>query len=50
VGNGHAKQLFLPPLFNKIWWQEVYHELRWYAFLEKEPKKYVGHNPTNTQY
>jgi Ni/Fe-hydrogenase 1 B-type cytochrome subunit len=45
VGNGHAKQLFLPPLFNKIWWQEVYHELRWYAFLEKEPKKYVGHNP-----
>jgi Ni,Fe-hydrogenase I cytochrome b subunit len=32
VGNGHAKQLFLPPLFNKIWWQEVYHELRWYAF------------------
>jgi Ni/Fe-hydrogenase 1 B-type cytochrome subunit len=21
------------------------HEVRWYAFMEKEPKKYIGHNP-----
>ena len=21
------------------------HEIRWYAFLEKYPKQYVGHNP-----
>src|SRR5574343_577907 len=30
VGNHHARQFF---------------ELRWYLFLEKHPKKYVGHNP-----
>lgn len=45
VGNKHARQLFLPPVFSKQWWCEVLFEIRWYAFLEKEPKKYVGHNP-----
>jgi Ni,Fe-hydrogenase I cytochrome b subunit len=45
VGNHHAKQLFRLPVWNKRWWQEVFFELRWYMFLEKEPKKYVGHNP-----
>jgi Ni/Fe-hydrogenase 1 B-type cytochrome subunit len=41
----HAKQLFAPPLLSKHFWAGVMHELRWYFFLEKEPKKYVGHNP-----
>lgn len=45
VGNHHSKQLFYLPIFNKHWWKEVFFELRWYLFLEKEPKKYVGHNP-----
>ncbi|SFV58927.1 Ni,Fe-hydrogenase I cytochrome b subunit [hydrothermal vent metagenome] len=45
VGNKHAKQLFAPPLLDKSWWREVWYEVRWYAFLEKEPNKYVGHNP-----
>lgn len=45
VGNHHAKQLFLIPLFNKHWWKEIFFEIRWYMFLEKEPQKYVGHNP-----
>lgn len=45
VGNHHAKQLFYIPVWRKRWWQEVLFELKWYAFLEKEPKKYVGHNP-----
>ncbi len=45
AGNHHAKQLFLPPLLDKEWWSEVWHEIRWYSFLEKSPKKYVGHNP-----
>jgi len=45
VGNHHAKQMFRLPLLNKHWWQEILFELRWYMFLEKEPKKYVGHNP-----
>lgn len=45
VGNHHAHQLFLPPFWSGKWWREVLHEVRWYAFLEKTPKKYVGHNP-----
>lgn len=45
VGNSHARQMFTLPLFNRRWWGEVFFELRWYAFLEPEPKKYVGHNP-----
>ncbi|NQX80349.1 MAG: Ni/Fe-hydrogenase, b-type cytochrome subunit [Hyphomicrobiaceae bacterium] len=44
-GNHHARQLFILPLLDKNWWSEVLFEIRWYLFLEKEPKKYVGHNP-----
>lgn len=45
LGNHHAHQLFLPPFWSGKWWGEVWHEVRWYLFLEKKPKKYVGHNP-----
>lgn len=44
-GNHHAHQLFLPPVWSGKWWHEVVHEVRWYAFMERTPKKYVGHNP-----
>ncbi|MDO9709330.1 Ni/Fe-hydrogenase, b-type cytochrome subunit [Paracraurococcus lichenis] len=45
VGNHHARQVFLLPVFNLRWWAEVWHEAKWYAFLTPEPKKYAGHNP-----
>ena len=45
VGNHHAKQLFYVPVWNRHWWKELWFEVKWYAFLESEPKKYVGHNP-----
>jgi len=45
VGNVHARQIFILPLFDKGWWSEVFHELKWYLFMVKEPKKYVAHNP-----
>ncbi|WP_210528146.1 Ni/Fe-hydrogenase, b-type cytochrome subunit [Rubellimicrobium arenae] len=45
VGNHHARQIFTLPLFNFQWWKEVWHEIRWYAFLERQPRKYAGHNP-----
>lgn len=45
VGNHHARQIFKLPILNGQWWSEVFFELRWYLFLEKHPKKYVGHNP-----
>jgi len=45
VGNVHARQVFLPPIFNREWWDGVWHEVKWYAFIAKEPRKYTGHNP-----
>lgn len=45
VGNHHARQLFTLPLWSAHWWKEIVFELKWYLFLEKEPKKYIGHNP-----
>ena len=45
VGNSHAKQIFLLPVWSGRWWAEVWHEIKWYSFLTPRPKKYVGHNP-----
>jgi Ni/Fe-hydrogenase 1 B-type cytochrome subunit len=45
VGNHHARQMFYLPVWSRRWWKEVLWEMRWYAFLEKDPKKYIGHNP-----
>jgi Ni/Fe-hydrogenase 1 B-type cytochrome subunit len=47
-GNKHARQIFLPPVWSSKWWAEVWHEIKWYAFVTSEPKKYVGHNPLAT--
>jgi Ni/Fe-hydrogenase 1 B-type cytochrome subunit len=45
AGNEHARQIFLPPLLSRNFWQGVWHEILWYAFFVKEPNKYIGHNP-----
>lgn len=45
AGNSHARQVFLIPIWSGRWWGEILHEIRWYAFLAKQPKKYIGHNP-----
>jgi Ni/Fe-hydrogenase 1 B-type cytochrome subunit len=45
VGNHHARQLFTLPLTDAKWWAGMLREIRWYLFLEKQPFKYVGHNP-----
>ena len=45
VGNSHARELFILPITKKAWYKELWHEMRWYMFLEKTPKKYIGHNP-----
>lgn len=44
-GNHHSRQLFYFPFWSATFWSEVWFEIRWYLFLAKEPKKYVGHNP-----
>ena len=45
VGNVHARQLFFPPLLSGEFWKGVWHEIKWYSFITKEPHKYIGHNP-----
>ncbi len=45
VGNSHSREIYLPRIFSKDFWGEVWHEIKWYSFLVSEPKKYTGHNP-----
>lgn len=45
AGNDHAKEIFRVPVTKKPFWREVWHEIRWYAMLERQPKQYEGHNP-----
>lgn len=45
AGNTHAGQIFIPKVWSAKWWGEVWHEIKWYAMLVREPKKYAGHNP-----
>lgn len=44
-GNHHSRQLVFLPVWSGRWWSEVWYELKWYLFLTREPKKYIGHNP-----
>lgn len=45
VGNTHARQIFYLPVWKASWWDGVLHEIRWYLFLAKEPRKHLGHAP-----
>lgn len=45
VGNKHARQIFFVPFWSGRFWSEWLHEVKWYTFLARQPKKYVGHNP-----
>jgi Ni/Fe-hydrogenase 1 B-type cytochrome subunit len=48
VGNSHARQIFLPPVWRGSFWKELFHEVAWYAMIAKQPLKYSGHNPLAT--
>ena len=45
VGNKYSRQIFCLPVTNRTWWWGMLYEFKWYAFLVKDPKKYIGHNP-----
>jgi Ni/Fe-hydrogenase 1 B-type cytochrome subunit len=45
VGNEHARQLFHLPIFNREWWSGLNHQVRWYLFLDRHARKFIGHNP-----
>ncbi len=44
-GNKYSKQIFYMPVTNRTWWWGMFYELKWYMFLVRDPKKYIGHNP-----
>ncbi|MDP2781049.1 Ni/Fe-hydrogenase, b-type cytochrome subunit [Devosia sp.] len=48
VGNSHARQIFLPPVWRGSFWKELVHEVLWYAMIARQPLKYSGHNPLAT--
>jgi Ni/Fe-hydrogenase 1 B-type cytochrome subunit len=45
VGNHHARELFWVPIFQRVYWQEIWGMVKWYAFVSARPGRYVGHNP-----
>ncbi|WEJ13802.1 Ni/Fe-hydrogenase, b-type cytochrome subunit [Sinorhizobium prairiense] len=45
VGNVHARQIFYVPIWSGRFWKQLSHEVRWYMFMARQPKKYAGHNP-----
>lgn len=45
VGSYHSHQLFTLPFWRRDFWEDLWHEVRWYGFLEPEPRKHIGHNP-----
>ena len=44
-GNRYSRELIILPVWRKAWWNELWHDIRWYLFLDKEPRAYIGHNP-----
>ena len=48
IGNGFAREIFFLPINDKKWWEDVFHEVKRYLFLESDARKYVGHNPVAT--
>ncbi len=45
VGNRHAREIFIPKFWSGKFWRGFWHEVKWYAFVAKEPEKFTGHNP-----
>lgn len=45
VGNHHARQLITLPIHNKQWWNDLFYMAGWYLFLNREARKFTGHNP-----
>jgi Ni/Fe-hydrogenase 1 B-type cytochrome subunit len=44
VGNRYARELFIAPVWRGAWWQGLWHEVRYYLFLTREPRDVAGHN------
>jgi Ni/Fe-hydrogenase 1 B-type cytochrome subunit len=45
VGNEHASEIFILPVFRGSWWRGLKRQLAWYFFLDPKAPKHIGHNP-----
>jgi Ni/Fe-hydrogenase 1 B-type cytochrome subunit len=45
VGNTFARQVLYLPVWSARWTRELFYQLRWQAFIEPKPLRYLGHNP-----
>lgn len=44
-GNSISRQIFIIPFWRIAWWKDLWSDIRWYSFLDKEPRAHMGHNP-----
>lgn len=42
---GHTLEIFYVPFWSRAYLVDLVEEIKWYGFLRKRPKKYIGHNP-----
>jgi Ni/Fe-hydrogenase 1 B-type cytochrome subunit len=45
VGGRHSRHIYYLPVWKKQWWKELWSVVRWYLFIDRQPEKWVGHNP-----
>ncbi len=45
VGNKTSREIFFHNILKASYWKGLWHEIKWYLFMEKEPEQFTGHNP-----
>jgi Ni/Fe-hydrogenase 1 B-type cytochrome subunit len=45
VGDKYARGLFIVPVWKRIYWKRLWHEVKFYTFMTRKASKSVGHNP-----
>ncbi len=44
VGNKFSRELFVLPVWNKAWWQDLIAEVQYYLFIRRDAPPVLGHN------
>ncbi|MDJ0700115.1 MAG: Ni/Fe-hydrogenase, b-type cytochrome subunit [Woeseiaceae bacterium] len=45
AGNRYSRELFVVPVWRAGFWRHCWHELKFYLFLTRGMRKFIGHNP-----
>jgi Ni/Fe-hydrogenase 1 B-type cytochrome subunit len=45
IGDKYARGLFIVPVWKRIYWKRLWHEVKFYTFMTRKASKSVGHNP-----